>query len=486
MADKPDDEKLSTGIDGLDEVLEGGFLPQRAYLVRGTAGTGKTTIGYHFLTAGVARGERSLLITLGAPESRIRSDAESFGFDLNDIPVIDLTPEPDFFTKSQTYDIFSPADVEREPITQRITQQIESQKPERVFVDAISQFRYLASDPQQFHKQTLAFLHYLTEMQATVLFTSEFSPVNPDDDLQFLCDGILNLENAEHGRTLRVSKFRGSGFQEGAHALRITGEGMNVYPRLLPESHHQATTFEPLSSGVAGLDEMLHGGLERGTATLITGPAGVGKSTLAMHFIREAARRGEHSVAYLLEESVMSLTRRCETIGIPVEEMTKQGTLSLKQVEPHRYMPEEFARIVRHEVESQKARFVVLDSMTGYRAFLRGDNLLTDLHTLCQYLQNMGVTVLLTNEVQEVAGGFHVTEHGVSYLAGNVIYMRYMERRLATGALEVRRCVGVLKKRLSDYEKSVRELQITTTGIKVGEPLMGLQSVLSAMPVVSE
>src|ERR1700680_4486600 len=181
-------KRLSTGIAGLDEVLHGGLLPERSYLVRGTAGTGKTTLGLHFLAAGAASGEKSLLITLGTPESRIRHDAETFGFDLTAIPIIDLTPSPDFFAKAKTYDIFSPSDVEREPITQKITAQIEKQKPQRVFVDAITQFRYLANDPQQFHKQTLAFLHYLNNKQATVLFTSEYSEKTPDADLQFLCD----------------------------------------------------------------------------------------------------------------------------------------------------------------------------------------------------------------------------------------------------------------------------------------------------------
>src|SRR6266487_3148722 len=246
-------QRLSTGIAGLDEVLHGGLLPHRSYLVRGTAGTGKTTLGLHFLAAGAAHGEKSLLITLGTPEARIRLDAETFGFDLTGIPIIDLTPAPDFFAKAKTYDIFSPADVEREPITQKITEQIEKDKPQRVFVDAITQFRYLASDPQQFHRQVLAFLHYLTHQQATVLFTSEYSEATPDDNLQFLCDGIIHVANTEHGRTLKVSKYRGSGFQEDRSAMRITERGILVYPRLRPEAHHQAFTAEPIPCGVARL-----------------------------------------------------------------------------------------------------------------------------------------------------------------------------------------------------------------------------------------
>ena len=479
-------KRLSTGIAGLDELLHGGLLPHRSYLVRGTAGTGKTTLGLHFLAAGAPNGEKSLLITLGTPEARIRLDAETFGFDLTGIPIIDLTPAPDFFAKAKTYDIFSPADVEREPITRKITEQIEKQKPQRVFVDAITQFRYLASDPQQFHRQVLAFLHYLTDQQTTVLLTSEYSEVTPDDDLQFLCDGIINVANTEHGRTLTVSKYRGSGFQEGRSAMRITERGILVYPRLLPEAHHQNFAPEPIPCGIAGLDELMHGGMERGTVTLITGPSGVGKTTLAMHFVHEAAKRGEHSVAYILEEPVSTVTKRCDMLHLPLSTLIQQGTLALMQVEPHRYMPDEFVGIVRQEVEKRKARIVVIDSISGYRKFLRGDDLLTDLHRLCQYLHNMGVTVFLTNEVQDIAGGFKATEHEVSYLAGNIIYLRYMERRNQAGALEIGRCLGVLKKYLSDFEKTVREFQITREGIKGGEPIIGLRGILSSMPVVDE
>ncbi len=486
MPDPETTKRLSTGIAGLDEVLYGGLLPQRSYLVRGGAGTGKTTLGLHFLTAGAAKGERTLYITLGQPQARIRQDAQTFGFDLAGIPILDLSPPPDFFTKVKTYDIFTPADVERVPTIQKISEEIEKEKPQRVFVDAFSQFRYLASNPQQFHKQILAFLYYLTEKKATVLFTSEPSRVTPDGDLQFLSDGIINLTITEHGRTIRVSKFRGSGFQEGRQALRITGRGLVVYPRLLAEAHGQPFQLEAISSGIAALDEVLHGGVERGTTTLITGPAGVGKTTMALHFVNEAAKRGEHSVVYVLEEAVPILTKRSEALHIPVSTMIGKGLLSLTQVEPHRYMPEEFVGIVRQEVEQRQARLVVIDSITGYRKFLRGDDLLTDLHTLSQYLQSMGVTVFLTNEVAQIAGGFQATEYGVSYLAGNIIYLRYMERRTEAGALEVRRCVGVLKKRLSDFEKAVRELEITDAGMKVGGPIIGLRGVLSTMSVVDE
>src|SRR5687768_15295280 len=187
-------ERISTGVPGLDEVLSGGLLAQRAYLVRGTPGAGKTTLGLHFLTAGAQRGEKALFINMGETEQQIRVNAERSGFDLTNVHFLDLSPSAELFSEIQTYDVFSPADVEREPMTNRITQEIESLKPQRVFLDAMTHFRYLSPDTFQFRRQVLSFLRFLVQNGATVLFTSESGTLDPDEDLQYMSDGILELK----------------------------------------------------------------------------------------------------------------------------------------------------------------------------------------------------------------------------------------------------------------------------------------------------
>lgn len=472
-----DEVRLSTGISGLDEVLHGGLLPGRTYLVRGGPGTGKTMLGLHFLTAGAARGERALFITVEEPTEQIRKDARALGFPLAGIRFVDLTPGSEFFTKAQSYDIFTPAEVEREPTTRMIVKEIESVRPDRVFLEAMTQFRYLSPDVFQYHKQVLSLLRFLEERGATVLFTSEGSDITNDEHLQFLSDGVLNLVSTPNSRGISVIKFRGSDYEPGEHSMRLTDHGTEVYPRLVPGRHGRQFLDEVVPSGIRGMDEQLHGGLERGSVTVITGPTGVGKTTLGLSFVKEAAARGERSCVYLIEESVETMLRRSQALGIPTRNMCERGVLSAVHVEPLRYGPDEFAHLVRQEVETRQTRIVMIDSVAGYRMCVQGDDLTRHLHALCAYLRNMGVTVLLVNEIETITGDFAATEIGISHLADNIVFLRYLELH---GRLE--RAVGVLKKRVSGFETTLREFEISPLGIRVGRPLSELRGILTGYP----
>lgn len=468
--------RLSTGILGLDTVLSGGVIPNQAYLLRGGTGTGKTTLGLHFLAQSTAQ-EPALFITLGEPEVNIRRNAEKLGLELGNVQFLDLSPSADFFAGDRSYDIFSPADVERESITQQIVASVQTLEPKRVFIDSITQFRYLASDTYQFHQQVLSFIRYLTDEGATTLLSSEVGRLTPDDDLQFLTDGVITLDALSDRRTLRVDKFRGSSYVEGLHSLKLMETGIKVFPQLKPDKFSR--NYEPtlISSGVPALDELLHGGIERGTVTIITGPTGVGKTTFGLQFMKEAAGRGEHSVVYTFEESEETILYRCEGVSIPVKAMVNQGTLTIDAVEALALTPDEFVQAVRHEVEEKNARIVMIDSISGYRLSIRGDNLVSHIHALCRYLQNMGVTTLLVNEVESVTGDFKVTGQGLSYLADNIVFLRHLEVKG-----ELRKAIGVLKKRLSSFERTLREFEITRYGVKVGAPLSGLRNILSGVP----
>ena len=445
-------------------------------MVRGGPGSGKTILGMHFLNWALQRGESCLLITFGESEGELTRNAERIGFRTEGIHFLDLSPDSSNFARGQEYDIFPPSEVEKEPITRRIREEVGARKPSRVFVDGLTQLRHITANPFQFRKETQAFLRFLCEIGSTVLFSSE-SNEGPDDDLQFIADAVIELEFKETRRQASVVKFRGSDFRAGKHTLRLGDHGMTVFPRLLPDEF--AVEFQPeqIPFGLPELDQLTHGGLERGTITIITGPSGVGKSTLGMQFVGAAASRGERSVVYLFEEWKESLIRRSEAIRVPVRKLIADGSLSIVHVEPLRFTADEFALMVRQEVEERGAKIVMIDSVAGYRLSLHDEELVAHLHALAKYLQNMGVAVLLINEVEDIIGGFRVTDLGVSYMSDNIIFLRYLER-----LGEMTKALGVLKKRLGDFEKTLRELTITAEGIRVGPKLSALRGILAGTP----
>jgi len=475
--------RISTGVAGFDEVLHGGLIPCRTYLLTGPPGGGKTTLGWHYLTAGVAAGERALFVTFGEPERELRVNAVQSGFKTEGVHFCDLSPSSELFEKIQSYDIFSAAEVELEPTTRSIIEAVERVKPERVFIDSMTALRYLAKDGPDFRRQTLSFLRYLLNNGSCVMLTSEASLEAPDDDLRFLSDGVIELDPSSAWRTLKVTKMRGTDYEEGCHTLRLTDRGAVVYPRLVPRQHGKDYAPQLLPWGLEGLDALTMGGLERGTITLITGPSGIGKTTVGMQFVKEAARRGERSAAYTFDEPRSTLLQRCEAVGTRVGEMIDRGMLSVVGIEALQFSPDEFANMVRRDVEEYGTRIVMIDSISGYKLSLRGDDLTERLHAVCRYLQNVGVTVILVNEVLNVTD-FRITEVGLSYLADNVVFLRYIEKRMGSRA-EIGRVAGVLKKRLSDFERTIRMFELTPEGIVVGDPIADFNGLFGSLAALT-
>ncbi len=479
MAEMLVDQRASTGIAGLDEVLSGGLIGGRTYLISGPPGSGKTTLGWHLLTEGARRGETGLYISFAEPEAELRANAARSGLDATGIHIVDLSPSPELFARAETYDIFSASEVEREPTTARIVEAVERVRPRRVFVDSMTHLRFLASDGFHFRRQALSFLRYLSDQGAVVVVTSESTPETPDDDLRFIADGVIELDLEQRARTVCVLKFRGSGYRTGKHTLVLGEGGATVYPRLIPAQHGAAFELDTLSSGLPRFDAMLHGGIERGTITLISGPTGVGKTTLGIQFMAQAAKRGLRSTVYTFDEPGETVLRRCSSIGMDVRGMTARGTLSVTDLEALRYGPDEFANLVRRDVDEHGTRIVMIDSVSGYRMSVSGGDLAERIHALGRYLQNVGVTVLLVDELKELTS-FRATEVGISYLADNLVFLRYVER-VVDGVTQMRKGVGVLKKRMSDFEKTVREFAITSQGVRIGEVLQ-LSSLFAPLP----
>ena len=471
--------KISTGLSGLDEILHGGLLPETSYLIQGGPGSGKSTFGLHFLSEASKNNEKALYITLGESKESIARNASRMDIDLSSIVFLDLSPQDDLHQDSGSYNVFSAAEVEQGPIMEAIVEAVEKHKPDRVLLDSITMLRFLNQDPFQMRKMALSFINYITQQGATLMLVSESVQSSSEKDAMFWVDGIIKVDNKSAWRKIQVTKFRGSDFESGSHAFKITGRGITVFPQLRPNDYKRRFKDEILSSGIEEIDNLLHGGIEQGTISLIVGATGVGKTNLGLQFLKQAASRNERSALYTFEESKELILSRSREVNIPVEDMIEAGNLKIVPVEPLSYSPDEFSKMVRTDVEENGTRMVMIDSVGGYNLAIREENILERLHALTVYLQNMGVTSLLINESQDVTGQFTTTNMNASYLADNIIFLRYLE---ING--ELRKSIGVLKKRLSNFEKTIREYEITSDGIKVGQPLNNMRGILSGNPEI--
>lgn len=479
MTGSTEKQKIKTGIERADDVLNGGLLAESATLVRGAPGAGKTIFGLHFLTASTGPDATRLYINLGEPASYLQETADRFGLETDSVEFLDLSPSSEQFHGESTYDLFHSSEVENPSLVEEIREEVERIDPDRVLIDPVTEIRHLTPDERQFRTQVLSLIDFLKSDGATVMLTSQAAASIPDDDLQFLVDAVINLDIKSDRRTLDVSKFRGSSSRRGPHTVTITGDGMQVWPKLDPTRHSREGTVETLSSGVPELDRLMGGGLSSGTITFLSGPSGVGKTTTGVQFMHEAARQDRRSVLYSFEESRQTMLGRSEAIGIPVQEMVENGTLVVEEIGPDELSIDRFTHRIRTEVEQNDADIVMIDGVTGYERAFRGvgDDAMHHLVKIGRYLRNMNVTGIVSNEVHQITGEFRATEEKLSHLADSIIVLRHVEDHG-----ELHKIIGVLKMRTSDFENTLRMLRITETGISVGEPLTDLQGVLTGTP----
>lgn len=478
----------ATGVPGLDDVLHGGLPQGQLYLLEGTSGAGKTTLGLQFLLEGVRQGEPVLWCTLAESESQLRSTAASHGWDLAGVTIVNVAEGGNAGgLLDAEYSFFSPGDIELNDVIKAILEVADKVKPRRVVFDPFSDVKLLARDPLRYRRQLLQMREHFARAGSTVLLIQEHGLEEPNDPAgEGVVHGIIGLSQQVHDygpprRRLRVHKLRGKEYREGFHDIAIKRGGLTVYPRLVAAEHAASDVVQQVDTGIAGLDMMLGGGIDRGSSTLVTGPSGVGKSMLCTQAALAAAARRERSVVYLFDETRRTYVSRAAGLKMPITNAIESGLLELHQLDPAAISPGEFAHMVRDAVESRGAKMVIIDSLNGYLAGIPDEkHLVLHLHELVTYLSLKNVVSLVTLSQHGLFGEETATPLDVSYLADATVLLRFFE---AQGA--VHRALSVLKRRFGPHEVQIRELKIQAPGLQLGAPLTQFRGVLSGQPVWS-
>lgn len=480
---------IKTGNPNLDDILGGGLVKNRVYLLQGNPGTGKTTLGLQFLIEGVKNGEKTLYFTLSENRQELNAAAQSHGWTLEGIEIFEiLTPEEELVSENQ-YTMYQPSEVELGTTTATMLTQIEHIKPSRVVVDSLSELKLLAQSPLRFRRQILALKQFFANRNCTVFFLDDKTTTEIENfQLESIAHGVLDLEqlSPEYGserRRIQIKKYRGHKYRGGFHDFSISTGGIYIYPRIIPAEHSRPDIKGQIKSGVSAIDTLLGGGLEEGTSVLLLGPAGVGKSTLALQYALNAAKNGQHAVIFTFDESRNTMLHRTKSLGMKLDDYIEQGLIHLQPIDPAEMSPGEFAHRVRSvaggEGGAKVAKVVVIDSLNGYINAMPEERFLTSqMHELLSYLGHHGVVTFLIVSQHGLLGNSMQTPLDTSYLADSVILFRYFE---AHG--EVKQAISVLKKRSGYHEKTIREFKMNSNGITVGEPLTDCRGILSGTPV---
>jgi circadian clock protein KaiC len=473
---------VTTGDEGLDYVLRGGLPRNAMYLLHGTPGSGKTTLALQFLLASAARGEKGLYVTLSETREEIGRVAHSHGWSLDSLSLFELSSFQEVMEAMAGQSMFHPAEVELAEVTRPILDEVDRLEPSHVVIDSLSEIRLLSGDLLRFRRQVLALKQFFAARKCTVLLLDDRT-ADTSALLESLAHGVITLEreSPHYGRTRRrisVDKLRGVAMREGFHDFRIETGGAVVYPRLVAAEHPERAALEPLPSGVDALDHLLGGGTDRGTNTLLLGPSGVGKSTVAIQYAITAAARGEHAALFLFDETVDVVRARAESMNMPLAEHLRTGLITIRQLDPAELTAGEFSHAVRRSVTRDGARVVVVDSLNGLMDTVPDERFLSmHLRELLTYLNHMGVATLTVLAQHGLLGEISGKNFDVSYLADNVLLFRYFE---AKG--EVRRAISVMKKRSGPHERTIREFMLSENGVEIGEPIREFHGVLTGTP----
>jgi circadian clock protein KaiC len=475
---------VKTGVSGLDSVLRGGLIPNRLYLLEGDPGTGKTTLALQFLMEGVRRGENVLYITLSETCEELETVVISHGWTLKGIDLFELSDTEGMLDFNNEMTLLHPWEVELGETIKSIVKQVEKVNPSRVVFDSLSELRLLAQDSLRYRRQVLALKQYFAGRKCTVFMLDDRTGNDgvSDQQLHSISHGVISLQRLtlEFGaarRRLEVLKLRGLDFRAGWHDLDIRKGGVVVFPRLVASEHHSPFIGEPISSDNPELDSLLHGGPLRGTSTLITGPAGSGKTTLALQYAVAAAKRGEKVVLYEFDERIGTLYTRAAKLGLDLRPFVASGLITIHQVDPGELSPGAFVYLIRDEVENNEVKMVIIDSFNGYITSMPEEKqLLLQIHELLSYMNQKGVVTFLLNPQEGLIGSMH-SNMNISYIADTVILHRYFE---AGG--HIRKALSIIKNRGGGHETTIRELLINKDGLQIGDPLNNFEGILTGTP----
>lgn len=474
--------RLSTGVAGLDDVLGGGLPTNHLYLLEGDPGTGKTTVALHFLMEGARRGEKGLYVTLSESKDELLGVAASHGWSLDGVTIYEMAAPGEEVQPEAQYTVFHPAEVELADTVASVLKVVEEVQATRVVFDSLSELRMLARDPLRYRRQILGLKRFFSGRNCTVLLLDDRTADVNDLQLQSIAHGVIMMLNQsrEYGtkrRRLEVRKLRGSSFREGYHDYTIQRGGVIVFPRLVAAEHHPETKHDCVPSGIAELDSLLGGGIETGTSNLLMGPAGCGKSSVAVRYAVSAAEAGQKAAIFTFDETLSTLLQRSAGLGMDLRPAIKSGSILLSQVDPAEIGAGEFVYRVRRAVD-EGVRMIVIDSLNGYfYAMIDEEAIMLQIHELLAYLNQMNVTTLLTMAQHGFVGTNMSSPIDVSYVADCVLLFRYFE---AAGT--VKQAISVVKKRTGTHERSIRELSFASGKIRVGEPLSQFEGVLTGVP----
>ncbi len=482
-ASETNPRKQETGIAGLDEILGGGLPSNRLYVIEGDPGSGKTTLALQFLIEGVKLGQKCLYITLSETLEELHDVAASHGWSLDGLHLLELNGIAERLAEEANYTVFHASDVELGETVKRIRIEVERIDPARVALDSVSELKILSQTSVRYRREILALKQFFAGRKCTVLILDDLTTREGEQQLQSIAHGVIRMEREprEYGTTRRqihVAKLRGVEFTDGRHDFVIKRGGIELYPRLSFAGSSAVKRGDVATSGSVELDSLLGGGLDRGSSTLLMGPAGAGKTTICSQYLISALNRGEQVACFLFEESPETFLKRAEGLGMDFGPHLRSGRFELVQEDLAVLSPGEFSSRVRRVVEQREASLIVIDSLNGYLNGMPSERyLLIHMHELLNYLGRKGVATMLTLAQHGLVGGAMHSPIDVSFLADTVVLLRYFE----AGGL-VRQAVSIVKKRRGAHERSIREMSITSGGLRVGEVLKNFRGVLTGVP----